>query len=101
MSPKKEDNYTTLEELYENESIPDTASEADSEEMTEYDYKVKQGNSFFNKSMLNVFLTILFVSISVFGLNSEFYNVSNYKFAIKVISIVIMSSLSFLVNYFF
>ncbi len=101
MSSKKEDNYTTLEELYENESIPDTTSETNSDIISEYDCKVKQGSSFFNKSVLNVLLTIVFVSLSIFGLNSEFYMTSNYKIAIKVISIVIMSSLSFIVNYFF
>ena len=102
MSSKKQDNYTKLEDLYETDSIPDTESETGkSDVISEYDYKVKQGNSFFNKTTINVILTILFLSLSIFGLNSEVYLNSDYKITIKVVSILVMSSVSFIINYFF
>lgn len=98
---KKEDNYTSFEEIYDNESISDTTSEVNSDVSSELDYKVKRGHPFFTKSILNVILTILFVSLSIFGLNSEFYTTSNYKLILKVSVILAMSIISFMFNYFF
>lgn len=101
MPGKKEDNYTSFDELYDNESIPDTNSEIDKDVISEYDYEVKKSSWIFNKTVINVILSLFFILSFNYSLNTEFYLKSEYKNIIKIVVLFIMSGVSFIVNYFF